>query len=272
VRVSRTVTLTDVPGSASILSSVWRMLRLSFFLGWQDVRMMYRRSVLGQFWITISMVVTFAAIGTVFGFVFDSPIVQYLPFLGCGLVFFNFLSVLINDGATAFIASESFIRQVAMEPIVYFVRTVWKTFFVLLHNAVAVALLFAFFPQGISPATALVIPGVLIAGCGMAGLALALAILATRYRDVPQIVAAVLQVSFYLTPIVWLPEALPAPARDILLTWNPFTHMIAIMREPLLNTYPTAQTWMTATGLAVAFIGLGSVAYVWKRRELAFWV
>jgi lipopolysaccharide transport system permease protein len=256
----------------TFLDSVWRTLGLSFFLGWQDVRLMYRRSVLGQFWITISMAVTFAAIGTVFGFIFDSPIVEYLPFLGCGLVFFNFLSVLLNDGANAFIASESFIRQVALEPIVYFFRSVWKTTFVLLHNAIALALLFAFFPQGISPATALVIPGVIVAGSGMAGLALALAMLATRYRDVPQIVGAVLQVFFYLTPIVWLPEALPAPARDIILTWNPFTHMIAVMREPLLNMYPTAQTWLTATGLAVAFIFMGSFAYVWKRRQLAFWM
>lgn len=270
--MSRAVTLTGVPGPASILSSVFRILGLSFFLGWQDVRLMYRRSVLGQFWITISMAVTFAAIGTVFGFIFDSPIVEYLPFLGCGLVFFNFLSVLLNDGANAFIASESFIRQVALEPIVYFLRSVWKTSFVLLHNAVALVLLFAFFPQGISPATALVIPGVIVAGSGMAGLALALAMLATRYRDVPQIVGAVLQVFFYLTPIVWLPEALPAPAREILLTWNPFTHMIAVMREPLLNIYPSPQTWITAIGLAVTFILLGSIAYLWKRRQLAFWM
>lgn len=265
-------TLTGVPGPGTVLPAIWRTIALSFYLGWQDVRMMYRRSVLGQFWITISMVITFAAIGTVFGFIFNSPIIEYLPFLGCGLVFFNFLSVLINDGSMSFIAAESLIRQLSLEPIVYFLRSVWKTFFVLLHNALALILLFLFFPQGISWVTLLVVPGVVVAAAGMSGLALALAMLATRYRDVPQIVAAVVQVCFYLTPIVWLPQALPLPVRDVLLTWNPFHHMISVMRDPLLNTAPSLRTWGTALALAAAFIALGTFAYLLRRRQLAFWV
>ncbi|MGN6501513.1 MAG: ABC transporter permease [Pseudolysinimonas sp.] len=249
-----------------------RAVGVSFYLGWQDVRMMYRRSILGQFWITISMAVTFAAIGTVFGFIFDSPIVDYLPFLGCGLVFFNFLSLLLTDGAVSFIVAESFIRQLDLEPIVYFLRSVWKSFFVLLHNAVALVVLLVIFPQGVSLATLLVIPGLLVAGAGAAGLGLALAMLSTRYRDVPQIVGAVVQVCFYLTPIVWLPQALPAPLRDAILTWNPFAHLIAVMREPLLNSYPSPETWLAAIGLAIAFVALGAGSYALRLRELAFWL
>jgi lipopolysaccharide transport system permease protein len=265
-------TLTGVPAPRSVLTSIWRTAALSLYLGWQDVRMMYRRSVLGQFWITISMIVTFAAIGTVFGFIFNSPIIEYLPYLGCGLVFFNFLSLLLNDGSMAFIAAEGFIRQLSLEPIVYFLRSVWKTVFVLLHNALALALLFAFFPQEFSAATLLVLPGLVVAAVGTSGLALALAMLATRYRDVPQIVSAVVQVLFYLTPIVWLPQALPAPVRDVILTWNPLNHMIAVMRQPLLGEAPSASTWGAALGLAAGFLVLGALAYVVKRRQLAFWV
>lgn len=267
-----TASLAAVPAPLRTLSAAWRVLALSFYLGWQDVRMMYRRSVLGQFWITLSMIVTFAAIATVFGFIFASPVIEYLPFLGCGLVFFNFLSLLLNEGTVAFIAAESFIRQFALEPIVYFLRTVWKTVFVLLHNLIALAVLFVFFPQDLSAATLLAVPGLVVAAVGMSGLALALAMLATRYRDVPQIVAAVVQVSFYLTPIVWLPEALPAPVRDVLLAWNPFTHMIGIIRDPLLGLPPSAPTWAAATGLAVVFVAAGAAAYLFKRRQLAFWV
>ena len=247
-------------------------IRLSFFLGWQDVRLMYRRSVLGQFWITLSMAITFAAIGSVFGLIFNSPIVQYLPFLGCGLVFFNFLSSILNEGSTAFIAAEAFIRQLPIPPVIYFLRTVWKSFFVLLHNAVALVILLLIFPPGISLATLLVIPGVIIAGVAMSGLALAIAMLSTRYRDVPQIVSAIVGVLFYLTPIVWLPEALPQPARDVLLTWNTFTHLIQVMRDPVLNLYPDWQAWATALGLAIVFVLIGTAAYQWKRRQLAFWV
>jgi ABC-type polysaccharide/polyol phosphate export permease len=269
-------TLPSVPDVASdqpgVISAIWRGFRLSFFLGWQDLRLMYRRSVLGQFWITLSMGVTFGAIGGVFGLIFNSPIVEYLPFLGCGLVFFNFLSLIVNEGAGAFIASAGFIQQLPLSPLVFFMKSVWKAFFVLLHNVLALLVLLAVIPQGISPATLLVIPGVIIAGSAVAGLALALAMLATRYRDVPQIISSAVQVLFYLTPIIWLPQSLPPAARDILLGWNPLVPLLEIMRQPLLNTYPSLRTWAVSLVVAIAFIGLGLASYAWKRRQLAFWV
>jgi len=259
-------------GRPGVLGSLGRGLRLSFFLGWQEVRLMYRRSVLGQFWITLSMGVTFGAIGAVFGLIFRSPIVEYLPFLGCGLVFFNFISLLLTEGATAFIAAAGFIQQLPLSPLVFFMRSIWKTVFVLLHNALALVVLLAIIPQGLSPATLLVIPGVLIAGAGVSGLALALAMLSTRYRDVPQILVAAVQVLFYLTPILWLPSALPAAARSVILGVNPFYPLLEIMRQPLLNEYPSPQLWAAATGISAVFLALGFGSYAWKRRRLAFWV
>jgi lipopolysaccharide transport system permease protein len=253
-------------------SSFRRSLWLGMFLGWQDVRLMYRRSVLGQFWITLSMAITFGAIGSIFGLIFGTPLAEYLPFLGCGLVFFAFYSSLLNDGTISFIAAESFIRQLPLAPITYFLRSAWKTFFVLLHNGVALAVLLLVFPQGFSPAVLLVVPGVIITGAGMAGLGLALAMLATRYRDVPQIVSAVVQICFYLTPIVWQPSGLPPAARDLVLRWNPFSHMLQVVRQPLLNVYPTWGDWATAIVLSAILVVVGAAAYRWKRRQLAFWV
>ena len=252
--------------------SAWQIVRLSFFLGWQDIRLMYRRTVLGQFWITISMTVTFVAIGAIFGLIFKSPVIDYMPFLACGLVFFTFLGGILNEGATSFIGAESFIKQSPLPPIIYYLRSVWKNGFLLLHNAVALVALFLFFPQGISGATFLVIPGVAIAMLGMAGLGLALAMASTRFRDVPQMIAAAVQVFFYITPILWLPTALPPEAQAIVLPWNPFYHYLEIMRQPLLNVYPSAADWASALAFTVTFVALGIGAYWWKYRRLAFWV
>lgn len=218
------------------------------------------------------MAITFAAIGSVFGLIFQSPIIEYLPFLGCGLVFWSFLSGIVNEGATSFIAGDAFIRQLPLSPLVFFLRSIWKTSFVLLHNAVALLLLLLVFPPELGPAVLLVVPGVIVGGAGMAGLALALAVLATRYRDVPQILAAVVQVLFYLTPIVWLPQALPPGPRDVILGFNPFNHMIQVMRQPLLGYAPTAQEWGVAVGLAVAFLLVGALTYTMFRKRLAFWL
>ncbi len=249
-----------------------RVMWLGVFLGWQDVRLMYRRSVLGQFWITLSMAITFGAIGSIFGVIFSTPLNDYLPFLGCGLVFFAFYSSLLNDGTTSFIVAEPFIRQLALAPVTYFLRTVWKTFFVLLHNGVALVVLLLVFPHGFSPAVLLVLPGIAITGAGVAGAGLALAMLATRFRDVPQIVSAAVQILFYVTPIVWQPSGLPENVRNLVLRWNPFAHMLRVVRQPLLNAYPTWGDWATTAALSAILLLIGVAAYRWKRHQLAFWV
>lgn len=257
---------------STFVHTFWRAVRLSFFLGWQDVRLMYRRSVLGQFWITLSMAITFVAVGVVFGLIFNHPVVEYMPFLASGLMFFAFFTAILNEGAISFISAEPFIRQLPLPPIVHYLKTIWKNVFVLLHNAVALVILLIVFPQGVSTATLLVVPGLLLSGTAIGGLGLGIAMLSTRYRDIPQIVSAVTQISFYLTPIVWLPSSLPGQAQTIILSINPFYHLLEVVRAPLLNQYPSWSAWATALGLAIVFLAIGTGAYQWKRRQLAFWV
>jgi lipopolysaccharide transport system permease protein len=252
--------------------SGWDTVKLSLFLGWQDIRLMYRRSVLGQFWITLSMATTFAAIGSVFGFIFGLPLAEYLPFLGTGLVFWSFMSVLLTDGATSFIVAESFLKQLPLPLTTYFLRTVWKTVFVMLHNLVALAVLLLAFPPGVSLATLGVLPGVLLATVTMGGLGLALAVISTRFRDVPQILGAAIQVCFYVTPIVWKPESLPEGPRSIILFWNPFHHLLQVIRQPLLNIAPSWNEWAIALTLALASAALGTLVYRANRTKIAFWV
>lgn len=262
------MTLTARPA----LDSYWRTIRLSFYLGWQDLRLMYRRSVIGQFWVTVSMGVTFGVLGLVFGFVLGTPLDKYLPFLGCGLVIFLFFSSVINDGAMSFLNAEQFIKQLPLPPVTYFLRSVWRSVFILLHNAVALLVLLVVIPQGVSWSTLLVIPGFVMAGLAISGVSLGVAMLATRYGDVPQIVSSVMQVCFYLTPIIWMPESMPAFVRDKILVFNPLYHLVEVVRQPLLNNPATATNWIVTFFLVIVGLGIGVGAYRWKRRRLAFWV
>ena len=57
-----------------------------------------------------------------------------------------------------------------------------------------------------------------------------------------------MQVVFYLTPIMWLPNLLPERAGMYMLTFNPFFHLIEIVRAPLLGQLPSTQNWLAACG------------------------
>src|SRR3712207_2639972 len=52
--------------------------RIWWILGTNDIRQRYRRSVIGQFWTTISMAATILGIALVYGVIFDQPIQDYI--------------------------------------------------------------------------------------------------------------------------------------------------------------------------------------------------
>lgn len=259
------IALSDIAGAI-------KRFPLVGMLGWQDVRQRYRRSALGPFWITLSMGVMIATIGLVFGQLFNTPMQEYLPFLTIGMVLWSFVASVVTEGSTGFIAAEAVIKQLPLPMFVHILRLVWRNLLILAHNLVIVPIVMLIVGKSIGPLALLAIPGLLMLALNLSWIALILAILCARYRDIPQIVASVLQVVFYLTPIMWVPKLLPARAAVYLLDSNPAFHLMEVVRAPLLGQQPSAENWYAV--LAMAAIGWLAAIVVFGRhkRRIAFWL
>ena len=94
-----------------MLQKLLNSLFLIYLLGLNDILGRYRRSKLGPFWITISMGVTIATIGFVFGSIFGTPMAEFLPYLASGLVIWNFLNASFTESCTAFMDRAGMIKQ-----------------------------------------------------------------------------------------------------------------------------------------------------------------
>lgn len=239
-------------------------------LGWQDIRRRYRRSILGPFWITISMGVFVAALGTLYGTLLRVEISEYVPYLALGFIGWTLISSMLTDGCTAFTAAEGIIKQVSQPLSVHLYRIVWRNVIIFCHNAVifvVVAVLFSVWP-GVTGWLAL--PGLVLLCLNGAWAGLLLGIVSARYRDLPPLVASIMRVAFFLTPIIWMPSLLPG--RSVLLEFNPFFHLLELVRAPMLGQLPGLVSW-----LAVAGITLGGwlVTFAMFRRyrwRIAYWV
>jgi lipopolysaccharide transport system permease protein len=245
---------------------------LAGILGWQDIRQRYRRSSLGPFWLTMSMGVLIGALGLVFGTIFNTPMNKLLPFLTIGLILWTLISTTLNEGGTGFTAAEAIIKQINMPLFAHILRVLWRNVIIFAHNIIVLPLVLLFFWNPL-PATAILsILGVGILMVNMAWMALLLGVFCTRFRDVPQIVASLLQVVFYLTPIIWMPEMVPQRAGLLLLNANPFFHLIEIVRAPLLGILPAAINWVVGVGLAMFGWGLTIIFYGRFRSRIAYWL
>ena len=247
-----------------------RAMQLWGRLGWQDVRLRYRRSTLGPFWLTISMGMLVSLLGLLYGLLFKVDIERYLPFLALGFVFWTMISNLISDACGIFVNARTIIKQMAMPFSVYVYQLVWRNLIVLGHNAlifVVVATIFQIWPGWVG---LLMLPGLALLCLNGIWVGLLLGLVAARFRDVPPIVESLMRIGFFVTPVIWMPEFLPG--RVALLDWNPFYHLLEVVRAPLLGQVPTPLAWLVALGTTVFGWVVAFCMYCRFRRHIAYWV
>lgn len=239
-------------------------------LGWEDIRQRYRRSVIGPFWITLSMGLFIGILGVVYSRIFRMDIAVYLPFLALGLTVWNYISACLNESCTAFQEGERVIKQVKWPFSVYILRLVWRNLIVFLHTIVIYVPLALVFGTPLRLVSLLALPGLVLLFANLVWVCLALAILAARFRDVVPIVTTLVTVMMFATPIMWPVSTLG----DML--WvaeiNPVHHLIELIRAPILGTYPETLSWI----VAVAMLIVGSICamFLFRRvaRRIVYWL
>jgi ABC-type polysaccharide/polyol phosphate export permease len=94
--------------------------------------------------------------------------------------------------------------------------------------------------------------------------------LSARFRDVPPIVGSILQIAFFLTPIMWLPSALSDRAAFVYL--NPFYYLVEIVRMPLLGKTPELSIWLVVIGMNCVGTLVALFFFARYRERVAYWV
>jgi ABC-type polysaccharide/polyol phosphate export permease len=239
-------------------------------LGWHDVRQRYRRSLIGPFWLTLNMGVLVGTLGFLYSGLWGQSIRTYLPHLALGFMVWGLISSLMLDGCNVFISSAGVIRQLKSPLSTHVFRMVWRNLIIFGHNFLVyliVALLLDIRP---GPAALLAVPGLTVLCLNGIWAGILFGLLSARFRDIPTIMTNIVQVLFFLTPIIWTADQ--APDRAILVQLNPFYHLVEIVRAPLLGAIPPWTSWIAV--LAVTLIGYASMMgfYIRFRARIAYWV
>jgi len=247
-----------------------RAWRLWTMLGWNDIRQRYRRSVLGPFWITISMAVFITLLGEIYSHIFKIELKTYLPYLSLGYIIWGFVATTTSESFVSFQESERVIRQIRLPYSIYVFRVVWRNFIVFLHTIVIFVPVAVIFDVRPGFTGLLALPGLALVYINQAWLTLSLGIICTRYRDVQQIVGTGIQIMLFATPIMWPVSAL-GPA-VIVAHLNPLYHMIELVRAPMLGNVPSALSWLVV--IACAIVGWMVAMLLLRRasRRLVFWL
>jgi ABC-type polysaccharide/polyol phosphate export permease len=248
-----------------------RSYRLAALLGWHDVKLRYRRSTLGPFWLTISMGVMMAALAVVFGQIFRMSMTEFLPFICTGLIVWAFISTMLTEGCLSFISSDYVIKELPIPLFTHVLRVFFRNTLILLHNIVIFPLVLAAFGRALPLVSILSLVGFVLVSLNLLWMSLLTSVLCTRYRDLPPIIVNVVQIAFYITPVIWPPKQLPANA-SLILHLNPFAHIVNVVRDPLLGNMPPVESWIVATALVIVGWAVTIAFYGRYKRRIAYWL
>jgi ABC-2 type transport system permease protein len=271
-------------------------------LGWQDIKQRYRRSVIGPFWITISQGVISLGLGLLYSQLFNLHTATFLPYISTGFIVWGFISGCLSEGMETFISNEGLIKQIRAPLTVYALRTVWRQTLMFAHNLIVVVIIDAIFftslshPYGLTDGTCgpeatichpglgwyslSAIPAFVLLAFNAWWITLLLGIISTRYRDIPQVINSLIQLLFYMTPIVWpIDQLYGHGARAAMASWvvpivhlNPFYHFVQILRAPLIGQAVNPWSWVVVGGITVVGWLLALVALRNYRARVSYWV
>jgi ABC-type polysaccharide/polyol phosphate export permease len=248
-----------------------RAWRLWVLFGNLDVKLRYRRSVLGPFWATLSTAVQILVMAFVMGFLFNSPLHRYLPFLCIGMVLWGVFTGMVTEGASAFIASSELILQVKRPLLVYVFQVVWRHIIIGAHTIViffVVAVIFGVYP---GPTYLLEIPGLALFLINCVWMAAVAAIVSARFRDIPLIITNALTALFWLTPVLYEPDQMPY-RMQIVIALNPLAHIMQVARAPLLLESPSLLNWLVAVVTALVGWLVAVLLFARSRERIPYWL
>ncbi|HAF87417.1 MAG TPA: ABC transporter, partial [Legionellales bacterium] len=171
----------------------------------------------------------------------------------------------------AFIESEPYIRNQESYLSLFITRLILRNLIIFAHNVIVFLPIALIFHTSVNLNTLLLLPGLIIISLNALLWGSLLAVIGTRYRDFAQIITSLIQVIFFLTPIMWMPTLLPAKLNWVVM-YNPFNQLLNLIRYPLLGQALTLPSILMITTVTLLGLSLYTYCLGKYKNRVVFWL
>jgi lipopolysaccharide transport system permease protein len=216
---------------------LWAYRELFMILGWRDVAVQYKQSVIGIAWAVVRPLLTMAIFTVVFGRLAGLPSAGSVPYplmVMAGMLPWFLISSILTQGSGSLVMNSNLISKVYFPRLIVPVASAVVAlvdFLVTLVLFYAMMALFHYPPDWKVLLLPLFVVFALAAGLGPA---LLLAALNVKYRDFRFIVPFVVQFGLYVSPVGFASTVIPQQWR-LLYSLNPAVGVIDGFRWCLLS-------------------------------------
>ncbi|SKC77197.1 ABC transporter permease [Ohtaekwangia koreensis] len=251
---------------------LWSYRELFYFFTWRDIKVKYKQTVLGVFWVMLQPLFMML----IFTFFFGQRLgvktegIPYPVFAFSGLILWNFFSSSVTNAGNSMVLNAPIIKKIYFPRLIIPLSSVLASL-VDLVVALMLFILFLFFYPVTINALELVIFWPLafaLSLIGAVGLGCWLAALMIKYRDFRFVVSFVMQVAFFLTPIVYPVSRGSLSVLEYILALNPMYAAITLFRIPM--TTDVVDPILIAISICSSFLSLLLGLNYFRKTELFF--
>ena len=238
----------------------------------RDIKIRYRRSVLGLLWTILNPILMMTVITLVFSGFFKSNIENFPIYYFTGNLLFSFVNEATVNAMNAIVGNGSLIKKVYVPKYLFPVSKIFSSLVNLFFSFIAMMLVMLVLRVEFH-ATMLLAPVVVSYVVIFAiGLGLILATAQVFFRDTGHLYSVFTLVWMYMTPLFY-PKVLLEDKLSAVLTWNPMVHYIDYMRDIVLyNTIPTLQDNLICAAISLGFLAVGLVFFYKKQDKFILFV
>jgi ABC-type polysaccharide/polyol phosphate export permease len=239
-------------------------------LGWEQVVSRFRRTVLGPFWLSANTLAISFSLSVVYGGLMGLDYRATFALLVTGILSWSLIGGPLIEAASLFPSSASTMMSQKLPLSFYVFLMMFRIVINFVAQLLALWLVLLILRLGAPPSWQ-VLFGLPLTVCTITLIGLVLAFPAARYRDLQQLIGAVIQLLFFITPVIWAPINMSHRQR-LMAYYNPLAHLLAIVRAPLLGHSPNPSDWSWSFATFFVSLAAAMVVLALYRKRVIFWL
>ncbi len=230
---------------------------LLFELIKKDLKVKYKRSILGVFWSILNPLLMMVVMSIVFSYLFRFEIKNYPVYILSGIIFWNFFSTSTNLSSFSLISNASLLKKVYFPRAILVISVVLSQFINLLYALIPLVFIMIIFKTPVNLSIIFIIFPLLFLLLFTIGISLILSILSAYFTDIGYIYQIILLAWMYLTPIFY-PASIVPDKYKIFLVINPIYHILTNIREIIYyGTLPVMNSLLISFIFSFSFFIFG---------------
>ena len=234
----------------------------------RDIKIKYRKSVLGVLWTLLNPLLMMIVLSVVFSNLFRFDIENFPLYLLSGQIIFNFYNDATATAMSAIVGNAALIKKVYVPKYLFVISRVFSSFINLMASFTALMLVMVATRAELHWSVLLsVVPLALLMLLSL-GIGLILAALTVKFRDIMHLYSVFTTVLLYLTPVIYPMSILPEWLEKVVLL-NPLTNILTMFRDVMINGL-IFDVWSLIIAVAETAFFLALGLYVFYKNQDQF--